>query len=340
MFPPLIRVNSCSAVHSETNFGGVITPYAKKGWFLTMKKKFVLATTAIVLAVSVLTACADVNAASVQVLQSAPEMNAHSPQSAQPSTEATDFAAPDITVSQAVWQYDEIPVGVISPEEAAQIGAQYLWDVFGKCIDGMHVVMLYSDCWLRPSAGRWTGIVYPTQEASESNVWWFEAGAGVVTPVDPDANTADRRFNFTIDSATGERLETASHSNTPVAPIFHDTQVLWESARGREIQAMNDNQLAAFIGLSPEQLEVYFQQVTAFAEAHFNNSTLQSVELGRNIVSPYRSERIQGIQPLLDTDENGNIFGTLSGIEFTATDHTGREAVITMSIRADSISIW
>ena len=175
---------------------------------------------------------------------------------------------------------------------------------------------------MRPGAGRWTGSV---QSTPPNNEW---DGASVLVPV---ANPVGRMFIFTVDSATGERMEVGSHSLTLAAPVLHDTQPLWESARGLEIQAMTDSQLVAFVELTPEQLDVYTQKATEFAEAHFTNSTLQSVELGRTVTRPNGAMRLQGIQPLLDTDENGNIFDTLSGIEFTATDDNGREIVISIS---------
>jgi len=250
------------------------------------------------------------------------------------------FVSPNITVSEAPWQFDEVPYDVIPAEEAAQIGARYLWDVFGLDIDGKHVVMLYSDCWLRPGEGRWTGLIYNTIEDALATPWLYSEMAAVVAPVNPSVNPMDRMFNFTIDAATGERMEIASHSTTPPPAILHDTQPLWESAKGLRIQAMSDSELAAFIGLTPAQLDAYKQEITALAEAHFNNSTLQSVALGRNVIRPNGPMRLQGIQPLLDTRADGSIFGTLSGLEFTVTDNTGREAIVTISIHADSIRIW
>ena len=316
-----------------------------------MKKKLILgATLALALVAGTFTACTTndtLTVSSTAPLAVSEAVNAPQAQqvqqlalSVEAETAKDTFVSPNITVSEALWQYDRVPAGAMPMEEAAQIGARYLWDVFGVDIDGMHVLMLYADCWMRPSAGRWTGIVYRTEEESIANVWLLGDGIAIMTPVDADVDAADRRFNFTIDSTTGERMEVASHSNAPSAPILHDTQPLWESVRGLEIQAMSDSQLADFVGLTPEQIDAYTQKATAFAEAHFESTTLKSVELGRIVGTPNGTMRLQGIQPLLDTDENGNIFGTLSGIEFTATDYDGRQVVISISVSRDSIQIW
>lgn len=310
-----------------------------------MKKKLLGTVLALVLTGGALTACstAYANSPSTNATPLTASTIAYAPQIEQLATTAntSTFASPNITVSEAAWQSDQIPADAIPMEEAAQIGARYLWDVFGVDIDGMHIVMLYSDCWLRPFAGRWTGSVYLTEEESLANEWIsFSDGAVIINPaLNAVVSLADRRFSFTIDSTTGERLETASRSTTPSPAILHDTQTLWESAHGLEIQAMSDNELAAFVGLTSEQLEIYTQKVTAFAEAHFNNSTLQNVELCRNVSTPNGAMRLQGIQPLLDTNADGSIFGTLSGLEFTVTDDTGREAIVTISIWMDSISL-
>ena len=242
------------------------------------------------------------------------------------ATESSVFVPPNITVESLLVQYDEIPASVMPMEEAAHVGAQYVWDTFGVNIDGMYVIMEYMDCWLRPGSGRWTGsVAFPADEASSIYAALVSPGREV------SWHWGETVFIFTVDATSGERLDISYRTplgNHPPQIVEHDTQPLWESAQGRAIQAMNGYELAEFIGLSSEQLEAYRQEALALAQAHFNNTRIVSVELGVTFRSPYRTSHRPGIDLLLDTDAYGNIVGTFSGIVFTATDEHGNEAEI------------
>ena len=242
------------------------------------------------------------------------------------ATDSSVFVPPSITVERSPFQYDDIPANVMPMEEAAHVGARYVWDTFGVNIDGMFVIMNYDNCWFRPGRGRWTGsVALPADEASSIYATWHSVIGEV--PWLWGATV----FTFTVDATSGERLEIAYRTprgNHPPQVIEHDTQPLWESAQGLAIQAMTDYEVAAFIGLSSEQLEAYRQEALAIAQAHFIDADIASVELGVTFRTPYRTSRRPGIEPLLDTDADGNIFGAFSGIVFTATDEHGNEAEI------------
>ena len=240
------------------------------------------------------------------------------------ATESSVFVPPNITI-ESLRVHDEIPASVMPMEEAAHVGAQYVWDTFGVNIDGMYVIMEYMDCWLRLGSGRWIGSV-ALPEVNPSVYAAYRFGMGEVS-----WRWGATVFIFTVDATSGERLDIAYRTplgNHPPQIVEHDTQSLWESAQGRAIQAMNGYELAEFIGLSSEQLEAYRQEALALAQAHFNNAGIVSVELGVTFRSPYRTSHHPGIDPLLDTDADGNIVGTFSGIVFTATDEHGNEAEI------------
>jgi len=231
------------------------------------------------------------------------------------------FAPANFTVEEADWQTDDVPACAMTAEEAARIAEQYIWDVFGKSIEGMYVTMSYSDCWLRPSKGRWTGSVSLTPQDMEAY------HAYVIC-----SSLIDIKFTFTIDSITGERLEISYHPlGSPPVNITHDTQPLWESPKGLAIQAMDDNELADFVGIAPEQLEIYIQEAYELAQAHFANTTVKNVALGRNVTTPTGPMQLPGIFVLLDTNADGSIFGTYTGLEFTVTNHEGSEAIVTIT---------
>jgi len=249
-----------------------------------------------------------------------------------------NFIQADITVLEAPWQEDQAPARAMTKEEAARIGERYIWDVFGDSIDGMYVVMHYTDCWLRSYRGRWQGIVTLTVGAADSEATRYAIGSM------GSLGIGEMLFAFTIDSETGERLEISYNSpNSPMIIVPRDTQPLWESAQGRAIQAMSNKELAMFAGISPERLSTYTEQVIALAEAHFYDTTLENVAMGRTVTTPNGPQRLQGIHVLLDTDEDGNIYATPTGFEFTITDDTGREAIVTISEFHQgyrSIRIW
>ena len=76
------------------------------------------------------------------------------------------FVLPDVTISVSPWQhYHEISAQAMSMEDAAQIGAEYIWEVFGTCIDGMHIEMHFSD-WDWHARTHWHGTVYPSEQAA------------------------------------------------------------------------------------------------------------------------------------------------------------------------------
>lgn len=236
------------------------------------------------------------------------------------TTESTIFVPPDATIVVSPFQRDEIPASAIPIEEAAHLGAEYIWDVFGVSIDGMYVVMSYMECWDRANMGRWHGNV--TLPRDENSMGFAD-----------DWQWGENIFFFGIDSITGERLHIAYNSprgNHPPQVIEHDTRPLWESAQGQAIRAMSGYEVADFIGMTREEIEAHRLEATAFAQAHFINADIVSVDLGVTFDTPTGPMSLPGISVLLDTDAQGNIFGTFETIEFVATDDTGNEARISI----------
>jgi len=259
---------------------------------------------------------------------SAPTVTVLSAEQRQATTDSTIFVPPNITVITSPFQQYQIPTSAMPMEEAAHVGAQYIWDSFGVNLDEMYFVMSYVDCWLRPGRGRWFGTVaLPAHEAPFYG--YFVTQDGVI-----DWQWGDIVFSFTIDSISGERLEIrydTPRGNHPPRVIAHDTQPLWESAQGRAVQAMNGQELAEFVGLAPNRLADLEQEALAMAQAHFINSDDVNIRLGTIRHTPTGSIDFGGIDVLLDTDANGNIFGTFEGIRFTATDEFGNEAIISIT---------
>ena len=291
-----------------------------------MKKKSIFgAALALAIMGGALTACSTTNATSPIMLYSAQPAIAYSTVATQRTASDHNLAnvkgqLGNFTVLEAPWQTDEVPASAMSPEEAAAIAESYIYDVFGKSIDGMYVMMSYSDCWQRPDAGRWIGLVSLTQPNTTRDTYAISPG--------PD----DTIFTFTVDSVTGQRLEISYRPlGSPPIVIEHDTQPLWESPTGQAVQAMDDNELVDFIGITASQMDAYMQDVYEFARAHFANATVKNIALGRTVSTPTGLMHLSGLNVLLDTDANGNVFGTYVGIEFTVTAHDGREVIVTLT---------
>jgi predicted small secreted protein len=102
------------------------------------------------------------------------------------STASDDYQTPKLTV---VWNdNDGLPenaphAGAMGYEEAAQIGAQYIWDMYGESIDGKTVEMTYA-AWPFSSRTYWMGVV---------------AGS----------------YEFKVDAVTGEAISILSASSQP-----------------------------------------------------------------------------------------------------------------------------
>lgn len=254
-------------------------------------------------------------------------------------TERVAFMPPSLTVLKSPEQHVAIPASAMPMEEAAQIGAEYIWDVFGESIDGMYVIMTYT-AWVGHGRQHWFGMVALTREATGVDFDWDSvrilADTGstitdrIVIPVDP-------MFTFLIDATTGERVDisysTPRSRQSQEQIESRDRHIAWRgSEQDRAIHSMDDNELMAYLGITLEQLEAYTQEATAYAQSHFNNSTISNVMLGQMLVDAAGSPMLlSGIGVGPHVDENGNIYVSIDRIMFTITDNTGREALVSIS---------
>jgi hypothetical protein len=247
-------------------------------------------------------------------------------QAVSPTTLATTelFVPPSITI--VPFHFDEeAPANAMPMEEAAHVGAQYIWDAFGKSIDGMYVIMTYMDCRLRQGQWRWQGTVALPDEMPENTATFEPQGVW---------EWGEIVFSFAIDSVTGERIDISyftPRGNHPPRIIDFDTQALWETPRGQEIRAMDNDQLAEFAGLSQEQLNAFKQEALELAQAHFINSADVNIKPGTFVDTPTGRIYLPSVNVWLDTDEDGEIIGTFENIQFIATDENGNQAVVVIS---------
>ena len=231
--------------------------------------------------------------------------------SGQPSE---SFVVPRLTVIESPFQrYHAIPPYALGMEEAALIGAYYIWEVFGESIDNMYVRMIF---YAAPFMTRteWAGVVSTNLDA-------LVPPPGAVSMYIPG-----RVYQFQIDGITGERLGIWHFDEVRRPPSQEELEAHMNFRHSVVAFGWFDKSLdeqKAIIGLTPERLEGYTQTVKEFARRHFNTSAVVEIFLGAE--SPNPALNIDG-----GVNENGEEIFVLVYLRFTAIDSTGREAVITI----------
>jgi len=247
-----------------------------------------------------------------------------------------DFTASELTISASPWQvYHEVSASAMSMEDAAQIGAQYILDVFGTCIDGMHIQLFFS-AWPSSSRTHWHGTVYPSEAAMLEEMARQEAiNEALTRDINADVSAYTQiniltapNYNFSIDAVTGMRID-ISYRNLRGVPTLdrrdHDAAMSWrQTIVDSGWFDMDIYEQMNFVGLSSERLEAYAQTVKDLAQRHFNNSTVADVQLTfLNLGS--------------SADHTAVV---LDGLSFTATDDTGREAHIQLPSESANFHTW
>jgi len=211
------------------------------------------------------------------------------------------FTAPALTL---IYQHiHSAPESALPMEEAAQIGARYIWDVFGTSIDGMYVHMSYT-AHAAYSRTYWQGTVRAERfdienimgDDREARVSWNDSIL----------------YDFRIDAITGMRVEVSTGFRNTVS----QDELLNRSMDERNaiIEArwweLNLDEQLTFLGISNADIAAYIETAQLLADAHFATVGL-SGELG--------NLRLQ-------LGENGL---ELAAINYVLT-HGNREAVISV----------
>jgi hypothetical protein len=214
-----------------------------------------------------------------------------------------DFVPPTITVLESKWSL-AVPEYALSMEDAAELGARYIWDVFGTCIDGMYLQMQFAN------------------HDSQSNTWW----AGSVTaenPIVPDYVTYHPHmpYSFILDGLTGERIDIFYISEMPPESLDRNMDDIL-NARWAIVETgwfdMDMDEQIAFAGITSESLDFHSEIAMDFAVRHFVNSTVMNLELF--------TLNVNGLVASSD-----GYFVELAALEFSVTDNTGREALVRIS---------
>ena len=252
------------------------------------------------------------------------------------STNRQDDDTADTTTEyyQAAYAYDNTPhtalnivlqeytyqilphAGAISAEEAVQIGARYIYDVYGECIDGLTVRMMYAD-----------------PESTTRAIW-----LGLVAETLEDIKRGNHPlFAFTICADTGMRINihapdavhplptgdfvTTSHLIYFIHPGAVDPELMEglsdEMAEVLANMCVSELEAALSVTATAAQRGTYAQLAREYGERHFAYTEVVDVEL--------LMVRHSGV---FTFNEDGELVTTVGQFIFMVTDCTGRGAMI------------
>jgi len=169
------------------------------------------------------------------------------------TAETNAFAAPNLRVYDKTESYVTVSAYAISTDEAAQIGAEYIWEMLGIDIDGLAVELRYSNFQPHNTLSVFHGTVVTGTDVS---------------------------LNFMLDAMTGERMMISRRTiNTTNA----DVSEAWAMMQ----RAAGSGQCAFPIALSQGEHDLYLELARGFAQKHFNNSNVTDVSFTTALASSF-----------------------------------------------------
>lgn len=213
----------------------------------------------------------------------------------QNSSLSVDFQEPSLTIYELDSELDNPrKASAMSYENAAQIGAQHIWEIFGEHIDGMFVEMFY-EVSAFTARTYWTGIVFASQE---------------------DMDNGNPLFNFIVDAISGEKKSAQIFQDIPFQadeakakePYFDNTEKLVEISMEYE-QKRKENARKLY----NENPQEYAEIAKDAAQKHFTSSTVAEVV--------YLEDRSNDGIVFLVTDDTGHeievaIYSETKQVEF------------------------
>ena len=218
-----------------------------------------------------------------------------------------DYPEPQLTVIVPDNPWYPVSPNAITAEDAAALGALYIWDMFGESMDGKTVKMTYC-VWPSHTRTYWLGEVADSKDAAENH---------------------DILYDFYICAVSGERVD-VHNMNPDIGGRMREAE--W-TAKQREIYMslnafMEEYRLAGRVDeldkmftVKPTeaQLAEYGQLARDYAAKHFVRTEVTEVVFLRGGSS-------------VDMDEDGSFVKTDKSLTFKATDSAGHSADVCIAI--------
>ncbi len=204
-------------------------------------------------------------------------------------------------------------------EEAAQIGARYIWEIFGENIDGKFVEMNYS-AFPYESKTYWFGSVTDYKiEESEPVIITSDISAEehirAVEEMEAANKINPRLYGFMIDAVTGERIQISQSFDARQKDLGTSIAIPAD-----EYSDMMKNPQP------PANLDEYKAAAMDFAQKNFTHSKVVSAEFESVY---YEADRLSNSKAGLQSGgkiENVYIFEKGASVSILVTDDTGRVA--------------
>lgn len=190
------------------------------------------------------------------------------------------FHMPSLEIFEVINPYAEKSAGILSLEEAATIGAEYIWDMIKYDLNGLSLQLSYSN---------------PPGVAGS---WW----SGKIGSSRAALENLDIKFMFLIDAHTGQRVDfTDIHTPENRLGIGNNESgnslMLMPSSPQTEESGNLD-----FEAPNREQLLHYQSLAAVFAKRHFHSTQMTDI-----IPHPTLVFNPMGTLTFLATDETGRI---------------------------------
>jgi hypothetical protein len=210
------------------------------------------------------------------------------------NTASDEYQTPKLSV---VWDDNDGAIdnqpraGAMGYEKASQLGARYIWDMFGESIDGKAVEMMYA-AWTSNSKTYWNGYVYNSTA---------------------DISKSSPLYNFMIDAVTGEWISVFRNNTTT------------ESGKRKEITATEYEKLK---NTPPPQVDELSAIARNFAQKHFKNAKVASVNFEEVRLMVYRNSIPPRSADFNPDEAKIEIFEKGMTVTFKVVDDTGRTALV------------
>ena len=252
-----------------------------------------------------------------------------------------DFVPPGLNIIARASIHGDMPTHYIDANGAALLAAQYIWEVYGICLDGRAVSVIQGALYASHRT-YWRIIVYSEVRAAAHEVSEKLYALGISPQNDWELYIERSRqelmhimgnpvlehqdpFSVTIDAITGERLSISNmgYQHPPRCLTLSEPEIM--EAMLRRAQAISDGRADPMdtLSITAQQLENFSAWALEYAVRHHGN--------------PHVMERLQvqfiGLQPIhsFTRDAYGNVAFGNHLLHFSVTDNMGGTVYITLS---------